>query len=98
MGDRVEVELNKWNWGAFLLGPIWGIGNGVFRSLLTFIPFYGIYEWIMLGRKGNRWAWERRHWDSIESFRKTQRKWATWAVVVDVLLVIIIAASSSSGS
>ena len=76
---KIDVELNKWNWGAFLLSPIWGIGNGVYRALLTLVPIYGIYEWIMCGKNGNRWAWEKRDWDSIESFRKTQRKWALWA-------------------
>lgn len=90
----VESELKKWNWGAFLLGPIWGIGHGVFRSLLTFVPIYGIYEWIMLGRQGNRWAWEKRPWDSVESFRKTQRKWAMWGAIVSTLLVLIVLGSS----
>jgi TIR domain len=91
---NVESELKKWNWGAFLLGPIWGIGHGVFRSLLTFVPIYGIYEWIMLGRQGNRWAWEKRPWDSVESFRKTQRKWAMWGAIVSTLLVLIVLGSS----
>jgi hypothetical protein len=90
----VESELNKWNWGAFLLGPIWGIGHGVFRSLLTLVPIYGIYEWIMLGRKGNRWAWEARQWDTVESFRATQRKWAMWGIIVDVVFFFILSASS----
>jgi hypothetical protein len=96
---KVEVELNKWNWGAFLLSPIWGIGNGVYRALLTLVPIYGIYEWIMCGKNGNRWAWEKRDWDSIESFRKTQRKWALWGAVVDVVLIVVYAsiAGSSSG-
>jgi TIR domain-containing protein len=90
----VENELKKWNWGAFLLGPIWGIGHGVFRSFLTLVPIYGIYEWIMLGRQGNRWAWEQRRWDSIEGFRKTQRKWALWGAIVSTLFVLILLASS----
>lgn len=25
----VEVTLDKWHWGGFLLGSIWGLGNGV---------------------------------------------------------------------
>jgi TIR domain len=90
----VEAELAKWNWGAFLLGPIWGIGHGVFRSLLMFVPFYGLYMWIMLGINGNRWAWEKRQWDSIESFRKTQRKWVTWGIVIDVFVILAIIGSS----
>ena len=97
---KIDVELNKWNWGAFLLSPIWGIGNGVYRALLTLVPIYGIYEWIMCGKNGNRWAWEKRDWDSIESFRKTQRKWALWGAIVDVILIFVYASivgSSSSG-
>lgn len=91
-----EAELAKWNWGAFLLTWIWGIGNGVYRSLLVLVPVYGIYEWIMLGHKGNRMAWEARPWDSFESFHRTQRKWATWAIVIWGLVILIIIISSAS--
>jgi hypothetical protein len=95
----VAAELQKWNWGAFLLTWIWGIGNGVFRSFLVFVPIYGFYEWFMLGKNGNRLAWQARPWDGIEAFHKTQRKWAMWGIIVDVILLIIIASSSgSSGS
>ena len=93
----LETELQKWNWGAFLLTWIWGIGNGVYRSFLTLIPIYGIYEWFMLGRNGNRWAYEKRPADSVESFRKTQRKWAMWGIIVDAVILIILLASSGSG-
>jgi hypothetical protein len=91
----VADELNKWNWGAFLLGPFWGLGNSVARSFLTLIPIYGIYEWILLGQRGNRWAWERRQWESLAAFRKTQRKWAMWGAVVDVVILLVIIGSSS---
>ena len=91
----LAAEFAKWNWGAFLLGPIWGLAHGVNRALLTLVPLYGLYEWVMLGRNGNRLAWEARKWDSVESFHKTQRKWATWAIVADIVLLIIISASSS---
>jgi hypothetical protein len=93
----VEVELHKWNWGAFLISPIWGIGSNVYRALLTLVPIYGIYEWIMCGRNGNRWAWETKQWDNIESFRKTQQKWAMWGAIVDAILVLIFASSGGSG-
>jgi hypothetical protein len=75
-----------------------GVGNGVFRSFLVFVPIYGIYEWIMLGKNDNRLAWKARHWDNIDAFRKTQRKWAMWGLIVDVVLVLIIIASNSSSS
>lgn len=31
----VPPELDRWNWGAFLLNWIWGIGNNTFIALLT---------------------------------------------------------------
>lgn len=94
----LEIELNKWNWGAFLLTWIWGIGNGVYRSFLVLIPIYGIYEWIMLGKNGNRLAYEKRPSGSVEGFRNTQRKWAMWGIIVDsVLLIIYIAIAGSAG-
>lgn len=95
--DALEAELKKWNWGAFLLTFIWGIGHNVMRSFLVFIPFYGFYEWFLLGTKGNRWAWEKRKWESIEQFRQSQRSWAKWGIIVASILVLIVLASSGSG-
>jgi hypothetical protein len=94
--DALEAELRKWNWGAFLLAWIWGIGNNVYRAFLTWIPFYGLYEWYLLGRNGNRWAWEKGNWSSVEAFRSSQRKWAAWGIVVVVFVVIVVIASSGS--
>ena len=33
----VPGEIDKWNWGAFPLNWIWGIGNNTFIALLMFI-------------------------------------------------------------
>lgn len=96
---QIEVELVKWNWGAFLLTWVWGIFNGVMRSFMVLIPFYGLYEWVMLGKNGNRLAWETKRWQTIEEFHKSQRKWAIWGWVVTVILIlIVIGSTSSSGS
>jgi hypothetical protein len=39
-GERgfVPPEIRRWNWGAFLLNWIWGIGNDTYIALLLFIP------------------------------------------------------------
>ena len=39
--SRVPSEIQRWNWGAFLLNWIWGIGNNVLLALLVFVPFFG---------------------------------------------------------
>jgi hypothetical protein len=94
-----ETEHKKWNWGAFLLTWVWGLGHGVYRSFLTLIPIYGIYEWIMLGKNGNQWAYEKRPSASVEKFRSSQRKWAMWGIIVDaVVLIAYIAIAGSADS
>ena len=91
-------ELRGWNWGAFLLTWIWGIGHNVWIALVALgglIPYVGwiisIVMAIILGARGNEWAWQKKKWDSIEQFRKTQRTWMWYGVgmlIVQILLVI----------
>lgn len=33
-GSALPPEIKGWNWGAFLMGPIWSIGNKVWIGLL----------------------------------------------------------------
>ena len=68
-------EIRGWNWGAFLMSWIWGIGNKVWISFLCFVPFANLIMIFVLGAKGNEWAWQSKTWNSIEHFKKTQRTW-----------------------
>lgn len=100
-GAPIPPEVEGWNWGAFLFGWIWGVGNEVWISLLCFIPYFGAIWHIVLGVNGNRWAWENKRWDSVEQFHKTQRKWAIWGAaiyggILAIYLVIFIIASSTA--
>jgi len=95
-------ELKKWNWGAFFLSWIWGIGNGVWIAFIAFI--LGIIWSIVLGIKGNEWAWQHKKWNSIEHFQKTQRTWAKWGiglfiagVVIGIIYAIIVAFLVTTG-
>ena len=38
----------------------------------------------ILGAKGSAWAWRNKRWESVEHFRKVQRKWAIWSLIVYV--------------
>jgi hypothetical protein len=87
----VPREIDRWNWGAFLLTWIWGIGNNTFIALLMFVPFVNVVMWIVLGVKGSAWAWQNKRWDSIDDFKQTQRKWALWGAIVPVLAVFLFA-------
>jgi len=80
---EIPPELNRWNWGAFLLNWIWGVGNGTFIALLVFVPFLGILIMpFVLGAKGSAWAWRNGRWDSVEHFKRVQRLWAIWGAVI----------------
>ncbi len=77
----VPTEIDNWNWGAFLTNWIWGIGNNTFIALLVFVPMVGFVMPFVLGAKGSRWAWRNKKWESIEEFKRVQRKWMQWSLI-----------------
>ena len=89
----VPYEIKGWNWGAFLLSWIWGIGNRVWIALIVFIPipFLALIMAFVLGAKGNEWAWQRKIWASVEDFKRTQRTWRNWGIGVLIASLIIYA-------
>lgn len=57
--DKIEKAKSEWNWGAFLLHWIWGIGHGIWWPcvvmvsigllsllLLPLVPFLSIVNWV----------------------------------------------------
>lgn len=86
---RPPLEILKWNWGAFLLNWIWGLGNKVYISLLCFIPFIGLIMPIVLGWKGNEWAWKNKQWKSVEHFKEVQKKWTIWGIAISIIFTVI---------
>jgi Cytochrome oxidase complex assembly protein 1 len=86
---NIPAEIGRWNWGAFFLNWIWGIGNQTYIALLALIPGFGFIWMLVLGAKGNAWAWRNGRWDSVEHFRRVQRRWAIWGVVVWVVLIAL---------
>lgn len=83
----VPAEIDRWNWGAFLLNWIWGIGNDTYVALLMFVPIVNVVMIFVLGAKGSAWAWRNRRWRDVEHFKSVQRKWAIWGVVVWVAVI-----------
>lgn len=95
----VPAEIDRWNWGAFLLNWIWGIGNGTYIALLALVPLVGFVMIFVLGAKGSAWAWRNRKWDSVEQFRRVQRIWALAGcavLVATVLLAVVLYFSVTS--
>ena len=89
--STVPSEIKTFNWGAFLLNVIWGLFNGTYIAVLTLIPVVGLVVPFLLGFKGNEWAWRNKRWDSVETFRAVQRRWAIAGVVIVFLLPAIAA-------
>jgi hypothetical protein len=87
----IPPEINRWNWGAFFLNWIWGIGNNTYIALLSLIPFVGFVMFFVLGAKGSAWAWRNGRWDSVEHFRRVQRRWAIWGAIVWLASILLFA-------
>lgn len=110
--DNISLsdELKKFNWGAFLLSWIWGIGNnvpvalfGLIMPILALIPGVGVLVmpfYIWLGIKGNELAWASGKYTNIRKFRAVQQKWALWGwafdIIMGILLIIIFFLSITS--
>lgn len=94
-------EVQGWNWGAFLLNWVWGLGNNTWIALLMFVPGVNLVMPFVLGAKGNQWAWENNTWRDVEHFKRTQRIWgwagfgaliaipAFFAIVVSLVMTVI---------
>jgi|HubBroStandDraft_6_1064221.scaffolds.fasta_scaffold236564_2 hypothetical protein len=79
----IPPEIDRWNWGAFLLSWIWGVGNNTFIALFALIPIVGqLVMPFVLGFNGSRWAWRNGRWDSVEHFKRVQRLWAIWGAII----------------
>jgi hypothetical protein len=84
----VPEEVKGWSWGVFVLTWIWGIFNSVWIALLCFIPLFSFIWAIVLGVKGNEWAWRNKKWDSIEHFKSTQRSWNIAGIVLFAISIV----------
>jgi len=93
--DDLPAEISGWNWGAFFLTWIWGIGNKSYISLWALIPFLNFIWMLVCGVKGNEWAWKNKQWSSIDEFHRVQRLWAKSAIIIfgsliGILLILFI--------
>jgi hypothetical protein len=84
-------ELRGFNWGALFLSWIWALRNRVYIGLLALIPIplFGLIVSIHLGMKGNELAWKRKRWEGIESFRKTQKRWAVAGSILAAIAFVV---------
>lgn len=95
MEEPTPMCLEHFNAGAFTFTWFWGICNGVWLSLLAFIPVVSIILRFILGFYGNGMAWEKQknHSVNVEVFDKRQRGWsiAGWIILGAFLTYVIVA-------
>lgn len=87
--DSVPAEIDEWNWGAFFLNGIWGLGNKTYIALLAFVPVINVVMMFILGFKGNKMAWKNKDWESVEHFKSVQRYWNIAGFVAMALYLFI---------
>ena len=96
-----------WIWAIGNRLWIWAL-IGIIASALSLIPSdntvalgaaytYQIVVSIVLGLKGNKWAWQSKKWNSVEQFQRTQRKWLNWGMGLTLLGIAILLYLTYSG-
>jgi hypothetical protein len=94
--DNNAAPAKKWNWGAFFMNWIWGLGNGTYIALLGLIPVINVVMAFVLGAKGSEWAWKNKKWESTDQFNRIQGLWTAFGVglfagyAISLILVIIV--------
>jgi hypothetical protein len=88
----IPPGVDRWNWGAFMLNWIWGVCNNTWISLLMFVPGVNFIMLFILGAKGSVWAWRNKQWDSVEHFRRVQRRWALGGLAALLGVILLVAA------
>lgn len=98
---QLPPELKGYNWGALLLGPIWGVGNRTWIATILFVlwivpitPAVGLPLYLLgslyLGSHANRWAWQSKKWGSTYHFKRAQQNWAFWGFIISPIIVFSI--------
>jgi serine/threonine protein kinase len=86
----VPDEIKGWNWGAFLFPQFWPLTNRTWIGLLSWAPYIGPLMSLVLGYKGNEWAWKSREWRSLQHFKDHQRGWTVAGLLFGFPVSIII--------
>jgi len=86
--QSVPDEIKGWSWGGFLWSWIWAIGNDTWIGLLALILPWPVMQ-IVLGIKGREWAWKNKKWTSVDDFKRVQRSWAKWWLIIMLPLMFL---------
>ncbi len=90
--SNVPEDVKEWNWGAFWLTWVWGLGNRTYIALFAVIPFVNIFMMFYLGARGNELAWENNYWYNVYDLHQEQKRWAIggWIVMISLVILTIV--------
>lgn len=99
-GAQLPESLKGFNWGAFLMGPIWSLFNQVWIGLIGFISvipqipieirlLITLALALYLGFKGNELAWRSKKWSSTAHFASVQRTWLIVGLAATLVFLIL---------
>lgn len=83
------APVHGWSWGAFMLAVPFGIGNGVYLSLLSLIPIFSLFWSFVCGAKGYEWAQNAKTYASVESFNEVMESWDRAGKVLFVAEILL---------
>ncbi|HEY3298568.1 MAG TPA: hypothetical protein VGK34_07930 [Armatimonadota bacterium] len=75
------------NWGGFLLPFFWSIAHKAWIWMVVGLIASPIAS-IALLITGNKVAWNNRKFASVDEFRKVQKAWTMWGVIILVVSVV----------
>ena len=99
-GAQLPESLKGFNWGAFLMGPIWSLFNQVWIGLIGFISvipqipleirlLITLALALYLGFKGNELAWRSKKWSSTAHFASVQRTWLIVGLAATLVFLVL---------
>jgi len=89
-------QVRGWNWGAFLASWLWAFAHrqpllGVATLLgLLFWQWIGLACAVYLGVEGSKLAWRSRPFEDVAHFRRVQRRWMLWGILVFAIEIILV--------
>lgn len=86
--SSIPPEIRQWNWGAAGLTWVWGSSHRIWWSLLAFIPGFSIFIMILLGLRGNEYAWRAKKYQNTEDFLEGEEAWKPWGILFFILHVL----------
>jgi len=89
--------IGMWNWGAFLLCPLWlmnhrKVGLGILYIVLSVIPIVNLATLVMLiyfGVKGNEVAVASGRFTDDAQFVAVQNAWRNWGIGITIVCFVL---------